>query len=276
MDIPCTTFSVFYDKSLFLCEGNNYFRVSSLYPEFEVLDQKLNKIIGQSVYDKSHTKNRNSISYQMVKNEEVKSVVSYNIHHQEVENDNNKLLKSIKNQNFDTETDSKDKYMINKYENDNNKLPKSIKNQNFDTETDSKDKYMINKYESDKHSYSLIKNDIEKGLIKEEEIHPDFTVKYQIFKILELKGMVDLNSNNNIIEEYKKFDDIYQITLLEDVYSTISEEDKINDIYIPHNYHYLTDDEKEEYAKKYQMTKQQLEDRYLSSTDLKVRGKGNV
>lgn len=121
----------------------------------------------------------------------------------------------------------------------------------------------IKKFESDKYSYSLIKNDMEKGLTDEEKIHPDFMVKYQIFKILESRKTIDLNTNKNIVDEYSKFIDMYQAYLENECDNKLEISPQKN-VYVPHNYNYLVEEEKEQYAKKYQMSRQQFENEYVN------------
>lgn len=108
----------------------------------------------------------------------------------------------------------------------------------------------INIFENDKKSYLKIKNDIESGHLELDQIHPHFSLKYQIFKILELRNDINFNCDDHIKDEFAVFSKIYEASK-----DDIEQENKP---YVPHNYNYLTTEQKEEYATKYNSTKEQL------------------
>src|SRR5581483_8177583 len=121
----------------------------------------------------------------------------------------------------------------------------------------------LNIFASDKKSYVKIKFDVENGFLKKDQIHPLFVIKYQIFQILESRGVINFLSDEQIKTEY----DIY-ITL----YDACKEENEDNEdkekkasVWIPPNYHYLTDEKKEEYATKYKMNRAEFEDKYINN-----------
>lgn len=116
-------------------------------------------------------------------------------------------------------------------------------------------------FKNDKKAYFEIRNDIERGTLKWDDINPYFLLKYQIFRILEFRGAIKLG-NDNIEQEYQEFTQLHDVCQ-ENNYECLSTET----VYIPHNYQYLSDYEKEEYAAKYHLTRQELEDRYINNID---------
>ena len=98
-----------------------------------------------------------------------------------------------------------------------------------------KEEQDINKYFNDKESYYRMKNDIELGFLKEENISPLFRQKYPIYKIMDENG--DLDTDN----EYQLFCDLY-----EELYPNQIEKDKPS--YVPHSYNYLSEEEKGKYS----------------------------
>jgi hypothetical protein len=125
-------------------------------------------------------------------------------------------------------------------------------------------------FESDKKSYLLMKLDINNGILKANEINSYFYDKYQIFKILDSRNAIKFNNNDDIKNEYKLFLDMFECCdeLAENVNvkaTEINPPDNKADIYIPHNYKYMTNDQKNTYAKKYKMTAHDL-DKYIATT----------
>lgn len=116
-------------------------------------------------------------------------------------------------------------------------------------------------FESDKRSYIQIKKDIQNGLLLSSSINPYFMLKYEIFKVLEKRNCLDVNSNDNIYEEYDIFRSLYEEC---DETDADSCEEQPVKVYIPHNYQYMSTDKKEEYANKYKMTRHQFEDKYIN------------
>jgi len=142
----------------------------------------------------------------------------------------------------------------------------------------------FNTFESDKKSYLQLKKDIENGLIKSTEIHPYFILRYHIFKVLELRGAINFTNSDHILTEYNLFTDLYEAyeedndqdtrsaSLATDTIDTTNTEPCVRckpaksiKPYIPHNYKYMTDSNKEAYAKKYKMSRREFEDKYASS-----------
>ncbi len=122
----------------------------------------------------------------------------------------------------------------------------------------SNEKFRI--FESDKKSYQLIKQDILNDKLRSDEINPIFALKYDIFKLLEIRNSINFESNDNISEEYNIFMELY-----DECVNTEDDDKKSNaNVYIPPNYNYMSDEKKNEYAKKYKMTRRQFEEKYIN------------
>lgn len=91
-------------------------------------------------------------------------------------------------------------------------------------------------FESDKNSYFLMKKDINEGKLKEDNISVLFKQKYPIFKFMDENG--DLNLDNEFEIYSELFNGLYEDQL---------ETDDNESCYIPHNYHYLSEEEKLKY-----------------------------
>ncbi|MEM0354233.1 MAG: hypothetical protein QXW79_01490 [Thermoplasmata archaeon] len=109
-------------------------------------------------------------------------------------------------------------------------------------------------FESDKRSYVLIKKDVEEGKITEDEINLFFVPKYQIFRILESRGVINFLNNNKLDEEYRHFKVLYDACKDDE---SNSREQKVVP-YIPHNFQYLSEQEKKSYVEKYHMTMEEF------------------
>ena len=96
-----------------------------------------------------------------------------------------------------------------------------------------------NIYYSDKDTYFKMKNDISLGKLNENLISPLFKQKYPIFKFMDSNS--DINSDNSSATEYELY-----CHLFNELYpAKFSDEEQVN--YIPHNYHYLEESEKNKY-----------------------------
>nr|QZX43313.1 hypothetical protein [Mimivirus sp.] len=79
-----------------------------------------------------------------------------------------------------------------------------------------------------------------------------------IFKLLETRNCLNLSNDENIKEEYKLFNELYQLD------NDDSPEDNIiSKVYVPHNYHYMTISQKENHAKNYGLTIEEFENKFL-------------
>ncbi len=114
----------------------------------------------------------------------------------------------------------------------------------------------MNIFMSDKKVYIQLKKDIENGLFSKDNINPYYVMKYQIFRVLEERKSINFESDENIDNEYKIFTELYD--------ACNEDEDETVKVYIPHNYHYMTDLQKTEHAKKYKMTREQFEEKYVN------------
>lgn len=126
-------------------------------------------------------------------------------------------------------------------------------------------------FESDKKSYTQVKKDISLGILKKSEINPFFSVKFDVFKLLESRKEINFENNNNINSEYEIFNQLYNLADSSD--DEIISKNEINGlflepnedkVYVPHNFYYYTESQKEEYAKKYKMTLDQFLTNYVS------------
>ena len=149
-----------------------------------------------------------------------------------------------------------------------------LKNQHKVIDQNANNDFFINNkmriFDSDKKSYIKIKDDINKGILLKENMNPFFMPKYSVFKLLENRNMIDFGSNDNITEEYELFNDLYE------VYEDKNDQDDKNDdnknnqaksIYIPHNFHYWSEDKKEEYAQKYNLSLAEFENNYVNKSN---------
>ena len=322
MNIPVTKFNIAYRNGLILYNNENYIKISSIYPEYNAIDNAFGKIY--DLVQKSRNKNvpmeyPETFSLNRVKSDSQIDIIeddktdktdkTKKIILSNTENHNNKkkILKNIKLNktknivhlgNDDVSFFTKQKKSIStsnacdgifcdrklqkdspqqdihfvdsarcpiKQLDQNKKNIDNTKQEELNEELDSKNE--INKkiriFESDKRSYILMKNDIDSGIFKIEQMHPYFFLKYQIFKILDQRGKINLDSNNNIDQEYELFYELYAVCN-EQEENNMEDKKEVCKVYIPHNYHYMTSDKKEEHAKKYNMTRQYFEDKYIN------------
>lgn len=116
----------------------------------------------------------------------------------------------------------------------------------------------IRLFESDKRAYIMMSSDIANGDITKQNINPAFEMKYAIFKILENRGSLNRMSAENIDTECELFNSLYNECI------DNTEAEPVEKVYVPHNYHYMTADQKTDHAKKYKLTKQQFEEKYIN------------
>ncbi len=118
----------------------------------------------------------------------------------------------------------------------------------------------LNIFSSDKKSYVKIKNDIINGYMTKNNIHPMFMMKYQIFQILDSRNVVNFESDEKIMEEYNLFHELYEECQEDNKPTT----ETIPAVWVPPNYHYLSDQDKTNYAARYSLTQKEFEDRYIN------------
>jgi len=255
----------FFDNGLFMYNEQERLRVSLLYPEFGVLDMRnLSKTDIERELDISyqnqnqhnqhnqniHT-NQNKISIAKVNNaKNYRPTSSSSEHHQGKQMATEKTLS---NNNFDKTNETR---TITK---ESQTTRSNLANEPFETNN-----LTLKKFISDKKSYQQIKLDIERGYIKKEEINPLFMVTYQLMKLLDDRSVIDFSSNHNIRKEFADF----SILSNEFAETECSSEDSENvppksKVFVPHNYHFLSLAKKEEFAKKYKMTREKFEQLYV-------------
>ena len=57
----------------------------------------------------------------------------------------------------------------------------------------------------------MITADIKRGIISKDDINPSFALKFDIFKILEHRGVINFLCNTNIDDEIKEFHKLYDV-----------------------------------------------------------------
>lgn len=251
--VPITVYQLAYDHGLILHNSHNYIQVSSLFPEIKAIDLLLGELITKEILHSSKPI-KPAIQETTPMNSLLNAPQETKPRHAKMYNrfETAKKMQQIKSEESSPIKKNKAKFdeeFENKKENERNiKILENRTNEKF------------RMFVSDKKSYQNIKQDIEKGLLKPENMHPYFLPKYQIFKILESRNALDFSSNDKIKEEYEIFSQLYNSYLEE------NEEDSTCKVYIPHKYHYMTREEKEEYAKKYKMTLESFEEKYINNT----------
>lgn len=283
-NIPVTIFKIGYNNGLILYNEDNFIKACSIAPSFATIDMTLCKVMNNKEVCMNNlplqkllqtTDHHNNVSdLNMAPQKE--TICQKNITNAK---DNNTNIASINEKSKLRHNTFIENAKIAQQQVPNVKINKPIKNKKFDEEFENKkekerkERIEANRnnenlkvFVSDKKSYVLIKKDLEDGNLKRENMNPYFVVKYQIFKILDSRKSIDFTNDNNIKDEYTLY-----TTLLEACNDDNSNEDcslinpkPIAKVYIPHNYQYMTQDKKEEYAKKYKMSLKQFEDKYIN------------
>lgn len=126
-----------------------------------------------------------------------------------------------------------------------------------------------NIYNHDKKAYLRIRDDIENNLLSRESIPEFFSDKYEVFRIMDLRN--DLNGRQDPEQEFERFTNLLKVfyeckydedTKVNSPYQGLFSQDQV---YVPHNYHYLTDTQKEECANKYGMSKTEFEAKHIQN-----------
>lgn len=168
----------------------------------------------------------------------------------ETEYDENKIMEQIniienmKKQEEDKILEIKNKYNQNKddllnYESEikGEKMKERLKKDN--------EQQQKRIFESDKNSYNLMKKDIEQGKLNEDKISVFFKQKYPIFKFMEENN--DLDSENDFEIYNELFNDLYGSDTDDDNDNDNDDDNDKKNQYIPHNYHYMSEKDKEKY-----------------------------
>ncbi|QGR53774.1 hypothetical protein [Moumouvirus maliensis] len=226
MNHAISYFNLKYETGLIMYNENNIIRICDFFPEFTPMD----KIIESLYFKLENEKNdysRKSISTK------TKNIL------QEKKPRNHKFLDKGKKEFLVLDTFNKNS-TVNK--------EKSVPEENKD----------LILFKSDKNSYKLIKNDIDKGILDSKDINIFFADKFLVFKLLETRNCLNLLNDDNIKTEYELFKELY-----EPEENIISEEENI---YVPHNYHYISEQEKINHAKKYGMSIEEFENKYVNNS----------
>jgi hypothetical protein len=121
-------------------------------------------------------------------------------------------------------------------------------------------------FQADKKCYYKIKADIDNDVIKKEDISPWFIEKYLFFNIMDVKNQLK-ESNDDINNEFKYFDELKNAALETDSSDDEPPLPKYNnlfggsDVYVPHNYNYMTDQQKLDYVTRANMTISEFEEK---------------
>ncbi|AGF85521.1 hypothetical protein QJ854_gp261 [Moumouvirus goulette] len=223
MNHPINYFYLKYDNGLIMYNENNVIKICDFFPEFTPMEK-----IVTSIFITVKNNTNNEIIINKLKTLEQKKPRKH------------KFLENKKEYNI-----------IDTYNNTNTVSKKEIL-----SGEENKD---IILFKSDKNSYKLIKNDLDKGVLDKKDINAFFADKFIIFKLLESRGCLDLENNNNLETEYELFQDLYE----PEENNIMSEKE---DIYVPHNYHYISEQEKINHAKKYNMTVEEFENKYINNS----------
>jgi hypothetical protein len=114
----------------------------------------------------------------------------------------------------------------------------------------------IETYKTNKKIYKDIKNKLD-----ETDVHPIFLVNYQIFKIMEAKKIISFEDDSNVDNEFIEYEQI------NDVVDQLLDEDVESIVYVPHNYHFMTQEEKKAHVDKYNISLEKFEKEYVYSNN---------
>jgi len=117
------------------------------------------------------------------------------------------------------------------------------------------------KYYGDKKAFYMIRKDIKKEDINEENIlsNPLFKDKFPVFEFMNQKGLISENDDMNYFETEKVTDDYF-------IYCKLIDENKpeAQYKYIPHDFHYLTDEEQKIYGQSVDKHKESINEYFDS------------
>jgi hypothetical protein len=112
---------------------------------------------------------------------------------------------------------------------------------------------------TDKKVYQLCKDDLASGELQWERFPVIFASKYLILKLLEDRNQIDFTNNDAVEREFELFDAIMKQMEPHRPKRAVS---------IPHNYNYMTAEQKNEYAIQFDMTVEELEKLQIEEANL--------
>lgn len=250
-DCPVITFYLTFDNGFIMYNEENYIKLSSISPQIAIFDTAYKKIIEKK---SKEIVNRDLIvKCPMIKTNDKKND---NKRHDVFIEKGNNIAQTFIEQRKDFKKYFDEEFEAKKEKERNRKIEENRNNEK------------IKVFESDKKTYLQIKKDIDDGILKKENMNPYFVLKYQLFKLLESRGNINFASNANVKDEYELFMDLYN-DCTEDEQENIKQDAKVfispDKVYIPPNYNYMTNEKKEEYARKYKMTLKQFEEKYINN-----------
>lgn len=255
----------------------NYIQLTNLFPEYVIVDQMLIKYYQSIKNDPSKNINTN-ITPNITSNTIPPNAITSNTNTPSTIPSRIKIINPIKKRKHESllKRAKIAERNINKLKNDR-RSSKPIFDEEFEALKEKQrnerihhgqNKEKIRIFESDKNSYMQIKKDIDNKILDKNDMNPAFVLKYQIFQILHDRNSINFLSNENITEEYNIYNDYYQVCLADEepikTDESIKTDEPINKVYIPHKWHYMSDEKKEGHARKYKMTKKEFEDKYIN------------
>lgn len=239
--IPINTFYIKYENGLILFNDDNQIHVTALYPEKTAIDHAISRSNTPTQFNAPKQSNapQQSSTIAQPKTTEKRS------RHQHIYN-RAKNMKPVVSTKKDNEVNEVIEQPI-------KVVDVSVKNvDNMHTQK--------RVFSSDKYSYQKIKNDIDEDRMDPDDINPCFVLKYDILKVLDSRGKIEFDNDDNIDQEYDDFMMLYQL-YLEDIAN--DDDNNTDDVYIPHNYNYLSLEKQTEHAAKYNMTHEEFENKYI-------------
>ena len=194
-------FQIIYENGFKLISEDQHISLNIFYPEFFTLEKILcmNNVKPSSQISITNEPNISANDVQLS---------SKNMHKTDIPDifDVNNTSASIKDNNFypslfDVDYPS----LFDNIESDDGTSDISKNSQNFNI-----DNYSVEMFKSDKYSYWKISEDVRDSLLNMDNINPDFVIKYAIFDIMVPIHLIDLNNDDNIEIEHKKFNEFYK------------------------------------------------------------------
>lgn len=296
-----TVFEIVYEHGLIIYNTDNRIKISSIFPEAIILDTIIEKLLPRNI--KTNPISSNSPPRVVTAHNIKKSELDYCDSIPDLKNE--RTVPNIKNilpkkmptgfsqksviaKNAISESKNRKKAIPTEEELDKQKMDQFDEEYELEREKKRLDRIkdeqqikLINIFITDKKMYPLVKADIAIGKMKQELIHPNYIMKYQILKILEDRSVINFNTDTNIQEEFTLFSDLYD-SCMEDIIDKKTADSPGLNVYVPHNYEYLSEHEKNECAKKYNMNRIEFESKHVAKNsaddmiiDMQIRNEKN-